>query len=126
MNNLTIGLGGICLVLFGLLLKANQKLGEEREACNARQLAAVAQAENEVRIAQQRAFEQRIAQLERNASLADQARAIAEAARIEAEQRPERVREVIRRVADLDACIDSPIDPDILERLRSGTNSHEN
>ncbi len=107
------------IVLGWLWLEAREDLASEIERCNADKLSAIVEAEAAARAAVERAFGERIAQLERNATLAEQAREVAEAARIEAENRPPEVREVIRRFIDTDACLTTSIPSDILDGLRN-------
>lgn len=77
-------IGGLSLVanitLGWLWLEAREDLAAEIERCNADKLSAVAQAERITRTTQERAFEERIAQLERIADQRENARRIAETA----------------------------------------------
>lgn len=112
--------GYVAAVVLGWLwLEARDDLAAEIADCNASKLTAIAEAETIAREAERRAFSERIAQLERNAIAAENARQIAEDAAREAESRPPVVREVIQRFIDTDACIDTPIPDDIVRSLRN-------
>lgn len=108
-----------------LYLGKRDDLAAQVEACNASKLASVAEARRITQEAQERAFGERIAQLERIADQREVARRIAEEARIEAENRPEKVRTVIERVRLQDACIDTSVHPDLLGCLRDSQNCGE-
>ena len=101
-----------------LYLGARDDLAAELERCNADKLAAVVEAEKVAREATEAAMAVRIAELARQAALERSAREIAERARAEAEARPERVRTVIRRVADVDACISADVPRAVIDSLR--------
>jgi hypothetical protein len=106
-------------LMTGLYLDKRDDLARSVEACNRDKMASVAEAEALARRAVSDSLSQRIRQLELNAAVADEARAVAELARIEAESRPERVREVVRRVANSDACIDLDIPAELVDSLRN-------
>lgn len=115
----------LAAILGWMWLEAREDLAAEKERCNADKLSAIVEAEKITREAQERAFGQRIAQLERIADQREVARRIAEEARIEAENRPEKVRTVIERVRLQDACIDTSVHPDLLGCLRDSQNCGE-
>jgi len=102
-----------------LYMGKRDELATEIEACNTRAMEGIAEAERITREATTSALEARLAQLEQISLDARKARDIAVQARIEAESRPEKVRTIVRRVADEDACIDSPVHPDLLGCLRN-------
>ena len=60
-----------CLVLGGLLLKAHQDIGEEREACNTRVEAGARVAERTARLAEKTNFDSQIAELRRQGEAKD-------------------------------------------------------
>ena len=118
--NIYVTLGGYvaAAVLFWLLLETKEELGAEISHCNTQKALAVAEAERITREALQTAMDERIAQLEEILASERNARAIAEAAKEEAESRLPEVREVIREVASEDACIDTTVPDAVLDSLR--------
>ena len=113
------GAGWAVSVVFGWLwLGARDDVAREQQLCNAEKLAAVAEAQKTARQAAQDASEQTIAGLVARIERERKAREIAIRAASEAEKRPERVRTVIRRVADANSCIDMPVPVDILDSMR--------
>lgn len=107
-------------VFFWLWISAREDLATEIERCETEKAISIAEANRLGREAIQSALETRIAQLEQVAANADRAREIAEQARQEAESRPLRVQEVVRRVADRNACIDLPLPDELAQCLRQG------
>jgi len=107
---------GALLVLY---LGKRDELASAVEQCNNDKLLAIADAEKVARRTVEEGFAERLRQLERNAATANEARAIAEQARIEAESRPERIREVIKRVEVENECLSTAIDPAVLDSLRN-------
>lgn len=112
--------GGYVLaaMMFWLLIDAKQDLAAEIESCNTR-------AETAAREATEAATEARIAAYERQLDEAEElrqhevrARQIAVKAATEAQNRPERVRTVIREVASENACIDTAVPAAVLDSLR--------
>jgi len=110
----TVGLA----LMTGLYLDKRDDYASAVESCNSDKLAAVAEAERITRDTIEAAAARNIAAAEQQAEAARRARAIAEEARRQAEARPERVREVIRRVADADACIDTAVHGELVDSLR--------
>ena len=101
-----------------LWLNARDAIIEEREGCNADKLATVAEAEAEVRRALEEVHSRRIAELARQRDQADRERiAMLERAR-RAEAKPAEVREVIKRVAVENECIDTAVPTAVLDKLR--------
>jgi len=88
-NNLLIGgtvTGWIgCILCFSLWQESKEDLAAEVERCNADKLASITQAQDETRIALQRIHDNELAQIERNITLAQQARDTAQAAADQAE-----------------------------------------
>lgn len=120
----------VSLVLYALwmtkaYLDKRDDLTKAIEQCNTEKLASIAEAERLVRESTQAGLEARIAQIEAVALDAQRARDIAIEARREAENRPERVRTVIQRVRDEDACIDTDLHPDLLVCLRNNEDCGE-
>lgn len=105
-------------VLFWLWIDTEKELAAEIERCNTDKLQSALEQERIARNALVNANAERVRQLEEQASRAIQARNIAEAARIEAEARPERVRTVIREVASEDGCVDSRVPERLAQCLR--------
>jgi len=97
--------------------KSDVKAGLER--CNTEKMAAVAQAESLARVAVQTGLQAEIDRLEKQTVKANRARAIAEEAALLADARIPEVREVIRVVANTDACIDTNVPAGVLDALRN-------
>jgi hypothetical protein len=118
---LLAGIGGylIAAVLFWAWINGKENLSARREACNTAVQASAAEAEKVTREAAKAAFEARLAQKDAQLVSERKAREIADLARQAAESRPERVKEVIRREIDLDACLSAPVPESIATGLRS-------
>jgi len=110
----TVALG----IVTGLYLDKRDDYASAVESCNASKLLAIAEAERLARETVASAAARKAIQLERQVEAANRAREIAEEAQREAESRPERVRTIIRRVADADACIDTAIPAELADSLR--------
>ena len=106
------------VVMTGLYLDKRDDFAAQVEQCNADKLEAVAEAERITREAQEAAIQTRLTELARQVNAADEARRVAEAARREAESRPPEVREVIRRVSDANACLDTGMPDAVIDSLR--------
>lgn len=113
------------VVMTWLYLDKRDDLASEVERCNTDKITSILEAERITRQAQQEAADRTIAELVRKADQAEIAIGIANTARLEAESRPARVRTIIERVADVDACIDSPVHPSILSCLRDDASCSE-
>jgi hypothetical protein len=109
----------LAALIFWFYLGARDQVIEERESCNADKLTTALESSELARTAIHEAAERRFAELEALAKDADNARRIAEAARLEAESRPAQIRTIVREVASVDACIDSPVPVRLLECVRS-------
>lgn len=116
----TFAVGGYvgAAILLGLYMGAREDLAAEIERCNTEKLAAVQEATEALRDAQMAQYEARIAELEQMALDERKAREIAQEAARAAESRPEKVRTVIRRVADENACMDTSVPAPVLDELR--------
>jgi len=129
MGFLNIGLKVGPWVALGLMvllyLGKRDDLAKAIEQCNTDKMESIAAAGVIVQEATVKGYEARIRQMEETALSAVRARDIAIQARLEAESRPERVRTVIQRVANEDACITTPVHPDLLGCLRDNTNCGE-
>ena len=108
----------LAVLLFFLWLDGRENLAAEVERCNADKMAAVAEAEAITRQATEANLQARLTELAEIAERERHARAIAEEARAIAESRPVEVREIIRRVADANACMDTDIPSVVLDELR--------
>lgn len=115
---LTIGGWTAAAVTGWLWLGARDDVARQTEACNTDKVAAVAEAERVARAAEREAADAEILRL--NQRIADEANAreIAQEAARAAESRPPVVREVIRRVADANACMDTAIPADVIDAFR--------
>jgi len=122
-----IAIAGFVLsgVMFWLWQGAKEDLTQQIERCNTEKALSVAEAEKVAREALQSSLDGRIRQLEKEADNAERARQIAEEARLEAESRPVQVREVIKRVREQDACLDTELHPSLLSCLRADQNCGE-
>lgn len=111
--------GWLAAALTGWLwLQARDDVAQQQEQCNREKVEAIAEAERVAREASEKAAAEAVAVLAQRLETETKARYVAaEAARI-ANSRPERVREVIRRVADADSCVDMPVPADIVGSLR--------
>lgn len=105
-------------LLFWLWLNARDDVASALEACNTRTAAAIAEAEKVTRETEREAAERQILELRALIESAENAREIAIQAAREAESRPVRVQEVVRRVADENLCIDLPLPAAVLDSLR--------
>ena len=121
MNPLHV-IGGLSLAanltLGWLWLEAREDLAAEIERCNADKLSAIAEAERITRTTQERAFGERIAQLERIADQRENARRIAETAARDAQEAVEGTQRRIDRLmqearnappADPVACLNAAV-----------------
>ena len=91
------------------------------EQCNTEKMAAIAESERITRDAVTSSLEDRIRQLESTALDAARARDIAIQARIEAEARPVKTVEVIRRIESENSCLSEPIPDELIDTLRVRT-----
>ncbi len=115
--------GGISLllnlVLGGLYLDKRDDLAQEIEACNTRAMTSIAEAESITRKAVEASLATQIADMASIAAAEMKARQIAEDAREIAESRPPKIRTIIKRIIDEDACLATPVHPTLLECLRT-------
>ena len=109
---------GAAGVLLWLYIDAKGDVKAEIERCNTEKMAAVAETEQIVRVAVQEGMQAEIDRLIEQNERADRAREIAEEAARLAEARIPEVREVIREVANENACIDTAIPAAIIDSLR--------
>jgi len=106
-------------ILFYFLWQGVQEdLADEINACEMAKMAMVAEASEAARKAQGAAFAKQIRELRLLAQDAEDALKIAEDARLAAEARPPEVREVIRRVADANACLNTDMPVELVDSLR--------
>jgi hypothetical protein len=112
-------IGGYILAAFFVwaYLGIRDDLASQREACNTAIQASAAEAEKITREAAKAAFEARLAQKDAQVVSERKAREIADLARQAAESRPERVKTVIRRIIDVEACLRTPVPVDIIDSL---------
>jgi hypothetical protein len=122
---LQIALVAALILMTWLYMGKRDELAAAIEACNTDKMASIAEAEKITRKATTSALESRIQQLESTALSAQKARDIAVEARIDAENKPERVRTVYQRIIDEDACAAVAFNPDLLRCLRAGTDCGE-
>lgn len=120
-----VALAAALIVMTWLYMGKRDELAAEIERCNTDKMASIAEAQRITREATTGALESRIAQLEGTALSAQKARDIAVQARIEAENKPERVRTVYQRIIDEDACAVVAYNPDLLRCVRNGTDCGE-
>lgn len=106
------------LLLFNAWVDAKSDVKAEIERCNTEKLQAVAEAREATMIAERDAYAELVAELEAIAADEARARAIAEEAARAAQDRPERVRTIIREVADENACMDTRIPDAVVRSLR--------
>ena len=118
MIKLVIAFVATSVLFFFLWLDSRENLAAEMERCNADKMAAVAAAEEITRAAQAANYEARLTQLAEIADRERRARELADDAREIAESRPVEVREVIRRVADANACITTVMPTELTDSLR--------
>ncbi len=102
-----------------LWIGAKEDLAAEIERCNTDKVSAIAMAEDIARQAEREAAGRRLADLEQRIDDAEKARLVAVRAAAEAQSRPMRVQEVVRRVADENLCIDLPVPGAVLDELRN-------
>lgn len=114
----TIGGYAAALVLGWLWLGARDDVAAAIESCNTDKMRAISEAERITRETERAASDREILQLRQIISDAEKAREIAIRAAREAESRPVRVQEVVRRVADRDACIDLSLPDELVRSLR--------
>jgi len=105
-------------ILTTLYINAKGDIKAEIERCNTEKVAAVQEATESLRSAQMASYEARIAELEQIAQDETNARLIAQQAAIEAQNRPERTRTIIKEVASANACIDTAVPAVVLDSLR--------
>lgn len=112
--------GGYVLaaVLLWAYIDAKSDIKAEVARCNSEKLDAVHEASVALRNAQEAHFAARIAELEAITLQETRARQIAEEAALAARDRPERVRTVIREIADEDACLGAAVPDSIIRSLR--------
>ena len=108
-----------CGVLVWLYLGKRDQVIEERERCNATIAASAAQASELARKAQKDADFAAINELRHQATQAEKARQIAENAAKQAQNRPEKVRTVIKEVSGENSCLDTPVPAAVLDSLRA-------
>ena len=108
-----------CGVLIWLYLGKRDQVIEERERCNATIAASAAQASELARKAQKDADFAAINELRHQATQAEKARQIAENAAKQAQNRPAKVRTVIKEVSGENSCLDTPVPAAVLDSLRA-------
>ena len=117
----------IAAMLFWFWIGAKENLAAEVERCNADKLSAIAEAEQVAREATQRAAQQRISMLERQAERERKAREIAAQTASDAESRARGAQQTIRELmarapqeSDIDPkdCLNVPVPGDIIDSLR--------
>jgi hypothetical protein len=113
------GIGGYLLAafLFWAWINGKEDLAAQREACNTAVQASAKEAERITRETAEAAFQARLAQKDAQLTSERNAREIADRRRQAAESRPAEVREVIRRIIDVEACLSTPVPVDILNSL---------
>ena len=114
------GLAGWAIAgfLFWAWLGAREDLASAVERCNVRVAHTAALAEKTAREATEKAYQARLA---KEREMHGRTRKALKTALVEAEQalsRPPRVREVIKREVDLDACLAAPIPDNVVRVLR--------
>jgi hypothetical protein len=109
---------GLAALLFWLWLGVREDLAAEIERCNSDKLASIAAAEQITREAVSEAAERRLSQLRHQLTLEQNAREVAEETARLAESRPVEVREIIRRVADENLCLDTAVPDELVDALR--------
>jgi CHASE3 domain sensor protein len=115
---ITAGGYGAAAVFLWLWIGAQSDIKAEIERCNTEKLAAVQEATEALRESEIAAYEERIAQLEQKAADLDEARRIASEAATEAQNRPERVRTVVREVTSRENCLSQPVPAAVIDSLR--------
>ncbi len=113
-----------CIVLGGLWLNARDAIIEEREGCNTSKVEEALEASHVVADAQKAAHEREIQDMLAIVERGRRAEAIALEAAELAESRPEKVRTIIKRVADEDACISAVVHDSVLDCVFDGTGCH--
>ena len=104
-----------CFVLGGLWLNARDAVIEEREGCNISKVEEALEASLVVADAQKAAHERELQEAFEIVERARRAEAIAREAAELAESRPEKVRIIIERIADEDACISAVVPTELLD-----------
>ncbi len=104
-----------CIVLGGLWLNARDAIIEEREGCNTSKVEEALEASRVVADAQKAAHEREIQDMLEIVERARRAEAIARDAEELAESRPAKVRTIIERIADEDACISTVMPVDLVD-----------
>ena len=108
----------LAALLFFMWLNEREAVIEEREGCNVEHLQAALESEQAARAELVNVHNQEIQGLVEMLERERKATEIAEDAAEIAETRSERVRTVIKRVADEDACINTPVPDAITDSLR--------
>ncbi len=104
-----------CVVLGGLWLDARDAIIEEREGCNTSKVEEALEASRVVADAQKAAHELEIQDMLEIVERGRRAEAIALEAAELAESRPAKVRTIIERIADEDACINAVVPVDLVD-----------
>ncbi len=103
-----------CVILGGLWLNARDAIIEEREGCNTSKVEEALEASRVVADAQKAAHERELQKALEIVERARRAEAIALDAAELAESRPAKVRTIIERIADEDACISTVVPIDLV------------
>ncbi len=104
-----------CVVLGGLWLNARDAIIEEREGCNTSKVEEALEAERAVADAQKSAHDREIQDMLEIVERGRRAEAIALEAAELAESRPAKVRTIIERIADENACISATVPADLID-----------
>ena len=109
---------GAAAALMTMYIGAKADIKAEIERCNTEKVIAIQEATEALRTVEMASYKARILELEQLALDESNARLIAQQAAIEAQNRPERVRTVIKEVASANACIDTVVPAAVLDSLR--------
>lgn len=115
---------GIAVIFFWLWIEAREDVATEVLACNASKLAEALESERVVRAAEKAASERERKRLQTALENAERAAEIAREAEALANERPERVKIVVRESND--ACVNQPISDELRDSLWPDANNHEN
>lgn len=101
-----------------LYLDKRGELAAEIQRCNADKLASIAEAERVTRETLERAHAEEMMTVRKREEAQARARELVDAALRDAASRPPRTERIVERVRDEDACVDTRVHGDLLDRLR--------